>query len=1211
MGWSISFDPLKTADSPAENLTVLYVQKSSLILYARPYSLSLDNKTASKIQNPYFSLLSSLELLNMPWGILTDGGQWCLVASKGPPGRKNFLAFNLEKILSAGDSQAFFLFWSLFRAAVHVKENQKSLLSFLADSDRNSLNQAEKELTDLIDGSTGSCLLEEIGQALFRSEPEKGEDSLGTVLELSLYFIFRLIFLAHFEDRHLAVLSDLLGRPLNTLRGILCHLKTSPEAYKGWDSLLSLLSAPATPEDRAAKPLQATGFFEPRKTPQLFRPGQINDHDLSRILKTLLNRPGGGIRDFSDFSPARLGAVYENLLQFQFRVAKSPLVYAVNVRAAPNSDRYFNLADLEKLKSRNQFARIKILRQYRPGDLYLKRVLNDRKTSGTYYTPEILARPLSARGIDRQLAGGFLNKSLTELRILDCSCGSGNLLIEALDNLTEKALNRLDRDPGLKKALEAEIQTIRNSLLKAGVPEANINIDEFSALKRLLLKRTIFGVDLSSWAVELTRTALWLETYIEAAELPFIEHRVKEGNSLMGTTAAALGEFADKAGLIPGPGTYSEILKNIKKDLRELNDSHPPESEGYKEAYLRLVRPLDLINKVHLNLLNYSHVLELSQKSEAARVLEILKSCLRNTGPDSDGTVLNRADDFRRRLGFFNWDLEFPEVFLSQDFSDPGFHILIGNPPWEKTKFEEPLFFAQYQPNYRTLSNAQKRELGRLLLADGHILSKYNENKALFALKNDYLKARYPLNSGSGDGNLFRFFVERGLELLAAGGSLNYIVPTGLLTEDNSAALRRHVLENYRLNCFDGFENRRLIFPAVDGRYKFGLIQIEKTFDPRQTARTRFMINDPEVLETTDGVFDYSLGDVRATSPKFWAYLEVAGGEKDLKILRRLYESFPPLSSDWLDFTNELHATQDKSIFRETKTPGCYPLYKGEMIRHYQAQAAPPKYWLRPEEFDNYLLKKEVAKLKRDLRLQFALETDFRPAAFRSIDWPLVSSLLDIPDESLADFICPGHSFIRLGLRSIARDTNERTLVASLLPRQVGVQNSMLVSVPGRYVFNSAKKTVGYEAVSLKRLLLAQALYNSLPVDWLLRASVNMNVSKTYLIRIPLPQPSDGEISHNSLYRAMIRDSALLTLYNTPALFPELKSLVGPDESASLTSYEQFLECKAAVDVKVGRLYGLEPEILLYFLDSFQVLKAKQPEFVEVLKKTVQAGAGR
>jgi hypothetical protein len=169
----------------------------------------------------------------------------------------------------------------------------------------------------------------------------------------------------------------------------------------------------------------------------------------------------------------------------------------------------------------------------------------------------------------------------------------------------------------------------------------------------------------------------------------------------------------------------------------------------------------------------------------------------------------------------------------------------------------------------------------------------------------------------------------------------------------------------------------------------------------------------------------------------------------------------------------------------------------------------------------------------------------------------------------------------------------------------------MLVSVPGRYVFNFALKTVGYEAVSLKRLLLAQALYNSLPVDWLLRASVNMNVSKTYLTRIPLPQPSDREISRNPLYRAMVRDSALLTLYNTPALFPEVADLVGPGESASLTSYEQFLECKAAMDVKVGRLYGLEPEILLYFLDSFKVLKAKQPEFVEVLKKTVRAEAER
>ncbi|MDR0465863.1 MAG: restriction endonuclease, partial [Deltaproteobacteria bacterium] len=540
----------------------------------------------------------------------------------------------------------------------------------------------------------------------------------------------------------------------------------------------------------------------------------------------------------------------------------------------------------------------------------------------------------------------------------------------------------------------------------------------------------------------------------------------------------------------------------------------------------------------------------------------------------------------------FNWEAEFPEAFAGKE---RGFHIIIGNPPWDKTKFEDPLFFAQYRSNYRSLPESRKKEIATDLLDKPHIAEAYEEQRQKTRVVNECYKASYPRNAGAGDGNLFRFLVERNLDLLAPGGTLNYVLPTGLLTEDGSIALRKHIFDEYRIVAFDGFENRLKIFPDVDSRYKFGLIQIERAQDALQSARMRFMLTDPQVLDAGEGVFEYSLDDVKATSPEHLAYMETRNGHADLDMLKRAYRIFPRLDPDWLDFRRELDATNDKAIFLEKNAPGLLPLYKGASIWQYDGLFGKPEYWLDPAAFDAHLLEREISRLIDDIYLQL-------PGSPKNGRQEAVLKALDLSRrEELAAFVQPDRKYFRLGFRDIASDTNERTLIAAVLPPSFGAQNKLPVSIPKRYCLDAATRTIGVKETPLSRLFFAQALFNSLPVDWILRFSVAITVNKTYLTRLPLPQPGDAELRDNPAYAELCRNSLRLSLFHNPGGFQALQDLFGIADKDIPATPKQADALRVRNDHLVARLYGVSKAEFAHLLSSFAVLRKKRPEYARAV----------
>ncbi|EAM0794991.1 class I SAM-dependent DNA methyltransferase, partial [Campylobacter jejuni] len=749
--------------------------------------------------------------------------------------------------------------------------------------------------------------------------------------------------------------------------------------------------------------------------------------------------------------------------------------------------------------------------------------------------------------------------------ILDNACGSGHFLVGVLNAITHIVLSDFDHFTNLKELYEEEKENILN-YIKDFVQD--YEVDESDILKRLLLKRIIYGVDLNPFSIELTKLSLWIDSFIFGTPLSFIEHHIKCGNALINSN---LSDFKDlikqnSSNLFTNSITQEfEILQEVFEKLDNLKDTNEEQIKQSKQIYQNEITPkLDKLNLY----LNYINTLHFVNREELQILKALSQDDIQNLSQNEQAKAI--ISKYQKEFNFFNYELEFPEIVENQVFK--GFDIIIGNPPWDKTKFSDSDFFPQYKSDYRSLIASKKKEIQDNLLAKDYIKQNYEKQKAYINDLSEYYKKAYPLNKGSGDGNLFRLFVEKNLSLLKQDGNLAYVLPSALMFEDGSLTLRKEILENKTLEYFYSFENRQAIFADVDSRYKFALMLIKNT-QANHTHKIKMMFYKTDInsLKNKDEILTLNLKDIKKLSPTHLALMELKD-KQALEILRKSYNAFQNLSFDYIDFRRELDMTNDKDLFIEEFREGLLPLYEGKMIHQFDANFSQTTYFLEKAKFDERLKSKELYRAKK------ATGKELNPKLIKY-----------------------DREFFRLGYRKISRDTDERTLIASLLPKNCGGADSTYSNIPKQYVLKD--DVICMDIVPYERILFVLALFNSLVVDFIIRNMVQINVSKSYLERIPLPQPSDEEIQNNEIYKTLAKNALLLQLYNDQNHhFDELKQEFNIKNEEIPKTKKAYDILRAKNDLLVKELYGLSDDEFSYMISTFKVLNEKQSEYITLLK---------
>jgi hypothetical protein len=1208
------------------------------ICESKAWDKKLDTGKADAKDNPHHQLQGYLSTLRVRFGFLTNGRFWRVYDTDKITAKKTFIEFDLERIcaleVAAEKRKALALFLFFFCRDTYAPPTQGADNTPIEKAIAASANftlAVEENLKAVIYGYAGEdSLFEIMGRAIQKANSKA---SLEQVYENSVVLLFRLLFVVYFEDKNAALLKAhpfyqrfSLAHIFQTLRGQHANRESLHDGVYALKQLFEMLNKGAQDIDI---PLFNGGLFDPARAPLLLTPKIFNNATLRQLLEKLFYKTHRGNtlfdtkRDFKNMSVTHLGRIYEGLLEFRFERATETAVYLEYESSTTKGkavEAYFDTYDQALIRKEKGFKALREV-SVKKGDVFLKSASNSRKTTASYYTEPVLSQPLVKASVDRAIAHAITRANAVknaeeaaaphegvaphgcafmELKILDNACGSGHFLVEALGYLTDLALERLDTDTALQELVAQE-----RTKITAQLQFLNLHYEPEDAqiLKRALLKRCIFGVDLNPFAVELARLSLWMDSFIFGTPLSFIEHHVQHGNSLMGASVQDFIDFnavevAQDDLFVENLGARFDDLRTVMHELDAMRDTTAQEVEQSKALWKNTIAPkLNLLSRA-LSFICTGRAMLAEGDAKAWETLKKTPDIITQLFDDGakKSAALRLVEAYAAKYHFFHFEVAFPEAFAR---GKRGFDIIVGNPPWDKTKFADTDFFPQYHSNYRSLKNLEKAAVQKRLLESAHIASAYAAAQSGMEVANTYYKAAFPLNRGAGDGNLFRFFVERNLSLLAPGGNLSYVLPSALMFEEGSAALRHHIFTHCQMPFFWSFENNKGIFADVHRSYKFALMQIvnaqpEVDAVPRKGLEplgavidAAFYLLDPAELQQPQRHIAYPLTTLKALSSEQWALMELRDGA-DLPILQKCYSAFAPLAPQWLDFRNELHMTSDKVLFIEKTAPGLLPLYEGKMVWQYSHVLDAPQYWLDEQAFDQRLHSKELHRMAQDLGVPKAKVVQHATA------------------------IRYDREFVRLGFREIARDTDERSLIFALLPKNCGYGHTLFANAAKTYVFD-ADGRVKVQTVSPLRLLFALAWFNSLPVDWLARFMIQIHISKTYLYRLPMPKPTDDEIRSTPAYAQLAKNALLLTLAApSPASqmtggrqawddFCELAPLFGVQQADLPLTAKAQDSLRVQNDHLVAQLYGISPAELAHLLQSFKVMAHKRPEYMALL----------
>ncbi len=795
--------------------------------------------------------------------------------------------------------------------------------------------------------------------------------------------------------------------------------------------------------------------------------------------------------------------------------------------------------------------------------------------------------------MDARTALKLVNEVLPSITILDPAVGSGAFLVAALKTLINIYYAVVGRaEMGASSELQAWLSHIQ-------IEHASVGY----YIKRRIVTDNLHGVDIMEEACEIAKLRLFLAMVasvrkVEDLEpLPNIDFNILPGNSLVGLMRVDEVEFNQKntqIGLFAEtkPRPFAELLsaKNRKLDTYR----HSAEQLG-KHVSLRELR-----DDIDAEMRDANGVMNELMRDQFEKLQVKFEQATWDATKKQLGKPKKRAIE-RKDIDAqtpFHWGYVFDDIVQRRG----GFDIILANPPWEVFKPQAKEFFAEHSSlvskNKMTIKEFEKEQSKLLLNPEVRAAwlayeSRFPHLSSWFRSAPEF-KHQSALVGGKKTGsdvNLYKLFVERSFHLLRPGGHCGIVIPSGIYTDLGAKGLRDLLFERTQIEGLFCFENRKEIFEGVHRSFKFVVLTFEKSVQPRlqQTGEANasappddllapqaveaaggngtqrfpaaFMRHDVAELARfpDEGALWLEVELIKRLSPDSHSVMEFKSA-LDVHIAEKMLR-FPLLGERmegaWsLSLTREFDMTNDSHLFKTEPGPGRLPLYEGKMIWQFDANYAEPRYWVNEIE-----ARKAVLGRKQD-------------------------------DMQVLDY-----QTYRLGFRDVASNTNERTLISSLIPPTFHGNKIPTVQ---------SKDEQGNPQITFLEQLFLCAIWNSYVVDWVIRQKVTTTLNFFYLYQLPIPRLTVAD------QRFMpIAHRAARLICTTPE-FDDLAKAVGlkpksPQSGAGsphpnplpggegtiqygATDPSERARLRAELDGLVAHLYGLTEAEFVHILGTFPLV---------------------
>ena len=696
---------------------------------------------------------------DLKWGVLTDGKKWRLYGTKDYE-TQTYYEVDLPEILESGDLEAFKYFFAFFRPEAFVETAGSSFLDDVWTESETAAQELGEDLQDNVFRA-----LRVLGKGFVESNDldvhEDGDVDRDELKEQSLVLLYRLMFVLYAESRGLIdpddsaaseeyheyfsleakreeILDDVEGMDVESSEAFTEEYSRFSTSI--WGRLSELFELIDEGEESLDIPPYNGGLFS-QEDHSFLNEYEVKDPYIAEVvywLSTTENEEGEHVpADYADLDTRHLGSIYEGLLEHEFRIADAEGVAAVSEDGG------------QIWKPASEVTAAEAVEIVEEGGLYVVNDEGERKATGAYYTPDYVVtyiveetvdplieeidEGLRDQGLEPSDREYFVNfwQEVQDLTILDPAMGSGHFLTKATGYLTEQVM---------EVVREQEIQSY----------------DE-QDIRRTISKEVIYGVDLNGMAVELSKLSMWLETLAADQPLAFLDHHLKDGNSLVGSDITeVLSDDTEENG---GQLTLTQAFARVRQDTLGHVMDLMADLLAYDNDSLESVKSMEeLYDEIRDDPL-YTRLFELANVHTAEEfgcdvpddAYEQMAGAIEDEG---DWAEIREEDWFTAAQAtadeqdFFHWELEFPEVFFDSEgekMAEAGFDAVVGNPPYARI---------QLLPDTMT----------------------------------SYLSNRYESASGSYD--LYVPFIEHGANLASGSGEFGYIVPNKIYQVDYGVKLR-------------------------------------------------------------------------------------------------------------------------------------------------------------------------------------------------------------------------------------------------------------------------------------------------------------------------------------------------------------------------------------------------------------------------------------
>lgn len=1129
----------------------------------------------------YLRRTEDLTAGSIRWGFLTNGAVWRLYFKGARSVSEQFFEIDLFALIRSTEKD--------LADTIQFANREHWLRVFLVMFQKSSFAETqtdaktfhykafkegryyEERVTRKLSEVVFKTVFPELAKAIASN---RHDANLVEVRHATLILLYRLLFIFFAEDRNLLPMKDERYRSYalrSKVREEVGQRKDqkkifSSVLYQYWSAIEALTLAIDAGDDSIGLPPYYGGLFDREATP-LLNDLRIPDSVMSEVIDLLSFEIHDGLRryiNYRNLSVQQLGSIYERLLEFELRHdSNDGLAVFPNSYARKSSGAYYTPESLVKLVIKET----------------LQPLIDDKLSLFRLRCEQLAQESIAEKVTMRRLRDIDPAEAILELKVCDPAMGSGHFLVSLVDYLADSVVEAISETVSLVDWTEQpyisplvdRIAKIREKI-ESNADKNNWSVDsdqldDWNIIRRIILKRCVYGVDKNPMVVELAKVSLWLHTFTAGAPLSFIDHHLRCGDSLYGESVGSLLSRVSNSGhkfFISDELTSAYTSAADMHDIEKLTDIEISEAHASAEMFERIklrTKPLDQFMKLFHALdwldpsdkdnqtaisawldgqfgnpiqvaLGNVYLTAASTVANDKKQIEVSETLQNDSRPEAQrfAVLMGQALDLINRENFLNWEVTFPGVWQDWDEQKTGgFDAIIGNPPWDIFEFQEVPWFEFRNSDIALIPRKSERvkAIQALESANPSLWNEYNHARSRFdqAVKQIKKKESAYRWNNKGRMDLYKLFAERAIELLAPSGIAGFLVKIGIATDKGTADFFHSLATTKRVKTLYGFENRKVFFPDIHAGEKpcVFIASRERRFE---TTNCAFGLHSIEDLEQADRRLALSAQDFALLNPNTNT-APVFRSSKDAELTFKAYRKRPVLhrrndgEANWpVTYHQMLNISSDEALFKTSEQlqnkEGAFPIEKNR----FQTQDS---VWVPIYEgkmvqaydhraSDIYLNRKNVFRPGQQVAVPTSEKQDpdrlAKPRFFvkeSKSRWPT-------EDEWIIAF------------KDVTATTNMRTMIATIIPKSAAANTLPVLSL--------------HKGIQDRALVACQILatLNSIPFDFIARQKVPGIHFTWYILKqlpvIPLDDISSAMFGTKSA-RQIIREIVVELSYTS------------------------------------------------------------------------------